>query len=96
MRQILQLQWKQHQQYRSVSRVDGESYDRSIGEQRYNTYNSSSVIDRKLLKNSTHRGESVLWQTWTAVDGQGRNKRKLYKRCRMEMPNKQVNAKIHE
>ena len=57
----MQLQWKQQQQHRSVSRVEGELYDRSIREQRYNRYNSSSsVIDRKLLMNSTHRGKSVL------------------------------------
>ena len=63
VRQIRQLQWKQQQQqHMSVSRVDGESHDRIIGEHRYNTFNSSSVIDPKLLQNSTHRGEIVLLQ----------------------------------
>ena len=63
MRQIdaAAQQWKQHQQHRSVSRVEGESYDRNIGEQGYNTYNSS-FIDRNSMKNSTQRCVSVLRQ----------------------------------
>ena len=57
---MMQLRWKQQQQHSRVSRVEGESYDRGIGVQGYSRYNSSSVIDRNLLKNSTHRGKSVL------------------------------------
>ena len=51
---MMQLQWKQQQQHRRVNKVEGESYDRSIGEQGYNRYNSSSFIDRKLLKITAH------------------------------------------
>ena len=57
---MTQLQWKQQQQHRRVSRLEGRSYDRSIGEQGYSRYNSSSAIDRKLLKKHKHRGQGVL------------------------------------